>query len=158
MKLYSINLFTCRVAGRAIVAAAVIGLSGCIPTDNSFLRTAVYVMALESASQGALLAKRAPVQRDDCERDDQFFFVCQYSRLDAFLSPAAKRAASRRTIAGVDTMSRQILGAETTEGGRAVSHADDAGAADVRIVAVSSASMQASSGVNGSAEDYGTLK
>lgn len=85
----SASVHVCRMAGYALAAAAVIALSGCIPVDNTFLRTSLYVMALERASHGGMQASRITVQRDDCERHDQLYFMCRYPGLTAFLSPAA---------------------------------------------------------------------
>ena len=87
----------CRVAGHVVILAAVLGMSGCIPTDNSLMRTALYVLVLQRASHGALLANRGPLKRDDCERSDQLYFACRYSDLTAFLTPAAERAVPVRS-------------------------------------------------------------
>ena len=112
MNRYSARIPGCRIAGHVLVVAAVIGLSGCIPIDNSFLRTSLYVMALERAAHGEVLANRVPVQRDDCERYDQLYFMCRYSGLTAFLSPAADPVSPVKIGADVTDVHAQTLGTD----------------------------------------------
>lgn len=80
-----------RAAASAVILAAVVGISGCIPTDNSLMRTALYVMALQQASHRALLANRGPVLPDDCQRTDDLYLACRYNALSAFLTPTILR-------------------------------------------------------------------
>lgn len=111
MNTYSITASGRRIARPVLVAAAVVTLAGCIPVDNSFLRTSLYVMALERASHGAALANRVTVQRDDCDRYEQLYFMCRYPELNAFLSPAT--ASSAESGAGVPTVQATTAGRET---------------------------------------------
>ena len=80
-----------RAVGSVVILAAVAGMSGCIPTDNSLMRTALYVMALQQASHRAMMANHGPVLRDDCERTDDLYLACRYNALSAFLTPTVMR-------------------------------------------------------------------
>lgn len=100
-----------RAVGSAVILAAVAGMSGCIPTDNSLMRTALYVMALQQASHRAMMANHGPALRDDCERTDDLYLACRYNALSAFLTPNVMRHPLKETSTPVTMTDRKTLSA-----------------------------------------------